>query len=111
MILMSTSGVDVVDSSKGGGIMEHQTMLTSYGTNFGQKQNFGGTMNENAMQGFMTTNTFSSGQYSTGMYGNSFKKYPTMSPMDSFKENRLQLDAVSGADDFVPYYKRVNTLK
>lgn len=104
---MPTSGADIVDGSKGGGVLEHQTLLSSYGTNFGQKQIFGGSMNENTMtQGLMTNNTFSSGQYSTGMYGNSFKKYPIMSTMDGYKENRLQLDSVSGAVDFVPFYKR-----
>lgn len=104
---MPTSGADIVDGSKGGGFLEHQTVLSSYGTNFGQKQTFG-SMHQNNMQGFMTTNTLSSGQYGTGMYSNSYKKYPTMSSMDGFNE---KLMTVSGAGDVVAFYKRSNTLR
>lgn len=108
LILLPTSGADMVDSSKGGATLDHQTMVSSFGTNFGQRQTQGGGMYQNNMQGFMTTNTLSSGQYSTGMYGNSFKKYPTMPTVDGFKENRIQLDTVSGAGDFVAFNKRSN---
>ncbi|MCJ8743639.1 hypothetical protein PDJAM_G00096570 [Pangasius djambal] len=92
LLMMPASGADLVDISKGGGMLEHQTMLSSAGANFGQKQNFGGSVYQNNMQGFLTTNTLSSGQYSTGMYGNSYKKYSTMSTMDGWRENGIQLD-------------------
>lgn len=108
---MPTGGADLVDTSKGGGALEHQTMLSSYGTSFGQKQNFGSSMYQNNMQGFMTTNTLSSGQYSTGMYGNTFKKYPTMSTVKGFKENRIQLDTVSRAGDFAAFDKCPNVFR
>lgn len=104
LIMLPTSGADIVDSSKGGGTLDHQTMVSS----FGQRQTQGGGMYQNNVQGFMTTNTLSSGQYSTGIYGNSYKKYPTMPTVDGFKENRIQLDTVSGAGDFVAFNKRSN---
>ncbi|KAK3516572.1 hypothetical protein QTP70_021978 [Hemibagrus guttatus] len=81
LILLPTSGADVMDSSKEGGYIDHS---------FGQKHTFGEGMYHNNMQGFLT-NTLSSGQYSTGMYGNSFKKHSAMSTMDGLQENRKML--------------------
>lgn len=107
--MMPGSGADIVDSYKGGALLDQQTMLSSSGANFGQKQTFGGSMYHNNMQGFMNTNTLSSGQYNTGIYGNSYKKYSTMSTMDGWRENGLQLDKVSGVGDFLASYKRSNT--
>lgn len=110
MILMPTSGMDVMDGSKGGGFLEHQTMMSSGGTLFGQQQTYGGSMYQNNMQGFMT-NTLSSGQYNTGMHSNSYKKQPNFSSLEGFKENRMQLKTVSGAGDFETFTKRSNTLR
>ncbi|XP_053470312.1 desmocollin 2-like protein [Ictalurus furcatus] len=92
LLMMPGTGADILDSYKGGTLLEQQTMLSSSGANFGQKQTFGGSMYHNNMQGFMNTNTLSSGQYNTGIYGNSYKKYSTMSTMDGWRENGLQLD-------------------
>ncbi|KAF5900437.1 desmocollin-2-like isoform X1, partial [Clarias magur] len=89
LMLISAGGADKVDMSKGS-MLEHQTQLSSFDTGFGQKQSFG-SMHQNSMQGFMT-NTLPTGQYSTGIYGNSYKKYSTMSTMDGWRENMIQLD-------------------
>ncbi|XP_060722595.1 desmocollin 2-like protein [Tachysurus vachellii] len=91
LILLPTSGVDIMDGSKGGGYLEHQTTLSSGGAGFGQKQIFGENFYHNNHQGFMT-NTFTSGQYGTGMYGNSFKNHSTMSAMDGWQENGSHLN-------------------
>ncbi|KAF5906422.1 desmocollin-2-like isoform X1, partial [Clarias magur] len=89
LMLISAGGGDIMDMSKGG-MLEHQTQLSSCDTGFGQKQSFG-SMHQNSIQGFMT-NTLPTGQYSTGIYGNSYKKYSTMSTMDGWRENMIQLD-------------------
>lgn len=96
----------MMDFSKGTGMLEHQTQLSSFDTGFGQKQNFD-SMRHNSIQGFMT-NTLPHGQYSTGTYGNSYKKYSTMSTMDGWRENMIQLDTVSGAGNRKAFYQRSN---
>ncbi|XP_060773616.1 desmocollin 2-like protein isoform X2 [Neoarius graeffei] len=89
LLLMPGSGVDAVDTFKGGSIPGHQTILSSAG--FGQKQTYGSSMYQNT-HGFTTTNTLSSGQYNTGMHGNSYRKYATMSTMDGWRENKIPFD-------------------
>ncbi|KAG7316655.1 hypothetical protein KOW79_020196 [Hemibagrus wyckioides] len=84
LILMPSNGADFIDGSKGGGYIDH---------GFGQKHTFGEGIYHNNMQGFMTHNTISSGQFSTNMYGNSLKKHSThgMSTMDVWQENGKML--------------------
>ncbi|KAI5619855.1 desmocollin-1 [Silurus asotus] len=93
MLLMSSTGADIIDSSKGGGFQEQHTIMGLNGATFGQKQTYGSGMYQNNMQGLMTTNTLSSGQYNTGMYGNSYKKHSTMSTVDMWRESGIQLDS------------------
>lgn len=97
---MPTKGPDFTDFSKGGGYVDH---------GFGQTHTFGEGIYHNNMQGFMTHNTVSSGQFSTNMYGNSLKKHSGVSTMDMWQENGKMLSNVSGPGNFVSSYKRFNT--
>ncbi|KAI4892503.1 hypothetical protein NFI96_018299 [Prochilodus magdalenae] len=87
------SGLDIVDGTKGGVLLEHQNMLGAAGGGFGQTLH-GGSMYQSGTQGYMTNQgMFSSGQYGGGFYGNAmYNKFSDMSTMDTWRTNELYLD-------------------
>ncbi|XP_007257069.3 desmocollin 2 like [Astyanax mexicanus] len=94
LLVMPGSGVDIVDGSKGGATMEHQTMLGTAGGAYGQHAIHGGSMYQTGTQGYMTNQSmFSSGQYGAGFYGNTmYNKFSDMSALDTWRTNELYLD-------------------
>ncbi|XP_066533657.1 desmocollin 2-like protein [Hoplias malabaricus] len=94
LLMMPGSGLDTVDSFKGGATLERQFMSASAGGVYGQKAVHGAGTYQSGTMGYMTNqSTLASGQFGGGHYStSSYNKFSDMSNLETWRTNELYLD-------------------